>query len=99
MEYQILDQFSEVGDTFITIFTVSVPSLFGMFKSGAHQSLSERRRNNHIKLMIRDMTMANEFRPEHEAVDKPNNNRQETDLPENINSASQDTLSRDTVAL
>ncbi len=49
--------------------------------------------------MIRDMTMANEFRPEHEAVDKPNNTIQETDLPENINSASQDTLPRDTVAL
>ncbi len=55
VEYQILDQFSEIGDTFITIFTVSIPSLFGMFKSAAHRSLSERRKNNHIALMVRDM--------------------------------------------
>ncbi len=55
VEYQILDQFSEVGDTFITIFTVSIPSLFGMFKSASHQNLSERRKQNHIAMMIRDL--------------------------------------------
>ena len=64
VEYQILDQFSEVGDTFITIFTVSIPSLFGMFKSASHQSLSERRKNNHIALMIRDMVTAVSAQPQ-----------------------------------
>ena len=67
VEYQILDQFSEVGDTFITIFTVSIPSLFGMFKSATHQSLSERRRNNHITLMIKDMVTTASTKPPDEA--------------------------------
>ena len=71
VEYQILDQFSEVGDTFITIFTVSIPSLFGMFKSASHQSLSERRKTNHIALMIRDMVTAVSTQPSAGGTSRP----------------------------
>ena len=79
---------------------MSVPSLFGMFKSGAHQSLSERRRNNHIELMITDMTMTAEIQKSE--GDKSSNDAGKTSLPQNTNTnfPSVDTLpSGNTVGL
>ena len=38
----------QVGEAFLTLITVSLPSLFGMLKSDSHRNLSKRRRVERI---------------------------------------------------
>ena len=52
IDFQVLDQFSELGESFITIITVSLPGLFGQIKSEGHKSLQGDQQFNRIKTTL-----------------------------------------------
>ena len=52
IDFQVLDQFSELGESFITIITVSLPGLFGQIKSEGHKSLQDDQQFNRIKTSL-----------------------------------------------
>ncbi len=54
--YQIGDALTDVGETFLTIGTVMLPSLLGMDKSSSHQGLAEQRRDTQILTWLSKIT-------------------------------------------
>ena len=56
LKFNIFEEFSEVGETILTLGTASLPSLLGMLKSSSHQSLSDQRRNSHIRTWLEKIT-------------------------------------------
>ena len=56
LKFNIFDEFSEVGETMLTVATVTLPSLLGLMKSAPHKGLSLRRRESLLRVGIRKMT-------------------------------------------
>ena len=56
IKFKIFEEFSEVGETMLTVGTVTLPSVLGMLKSQTHQSLSDKRRNSHIRIWLEKIT-------------------------------------------
>ena len=56
IKFQIFEEFSEVGETMLTIATATLPSVLGMLKSSTHQGLSDQRRESHIRTWLENIT-------------------------------------------
>ena len=56
IKFKIFEEFSEVGETMLTIGTATLPSVLGMMKSSRHQSLSDQRRESHIRTWLEKIT-------------------------------------------
>ena len=53
VDFQVLDQFSELGESFITVITVSIPSLLGMLYSDGQRSLEESKQFNRVRATLK----------------------------------------------
>ena len=53
---QVFEEFTDVGETFLTIATVMLPSMLGMDKSSSHQELTEQRRDAQILMWLNKIT-------------------------------------------
>ena len=56
IKFQIFEEFSEVGETMLTIATATLPSVLGMLKSETHQELSDQRRESHLRTWLEKIT-------------------------------------------
>ena len=56
IKFQIFEEFSEVGETMLTIATATLPSVLGMLKSETHQELSDQRRGSHLRTWLEKIT-------------------------------------------
>ena len=56
IKFQIFEEFSEVGETMLTIATATLPSVLGMLKSETHQDLSDQRRESHLRTWLEKIT-------------------------------------------
>ena len=56
IKFQIFEEFSEVGETMLTIATATLPSVLGMLKSETHQDLSDQRRESHLRTWLDKIT-------------------------------------------
>ncbi len=59
-KFNIFDQFTNIGDTFLTIGTVMLPALLGVSKSSYHQSLKNQRREEQIMSWLNKITVIRE---------------------------------------
>ncbi len=55
-KFKIFDEFSDIGDTFLTMGTVMLPTLLGVSKSAPHQGLRDQRRDAKIKTWLNKIT-------------------------------------------
>ena len=56
VKFQIFEEFSEVGDTMLTLATVTLPFLLGMTRSTAYQGLSNQRREHRLRAWLDAIT-------------------------------------------
>ena len=56
VKFQIFEEFSEVGETMLTVATVTLPSVLGMMKSTPHKDLSDQRREYHLRTWLDTIT-------------------------------------------
>lgn len=56
IKFQIFEEFSEVGETMLTLGTVTLPSLLGALKSSSHQALSDQRRDSYVRTWLESIT-------------------------------------------
>ncbi len=55
-KFKIFDEFSDIGDTFLTMGTVMLPTLLGVSKSASHQGLRDQRRDARILTWLNKIT-------------------------------------------
>lgn len=56
VKFQIFEEFSEVGETMLTVATATLPSVLGTLKSSTHQGLRDQRRDSHIRTWLEKIT-------------------------------------------
>ena len=59
--FQVLDQFSELGESFVTVITVSLPSLFGLLYSDGQKTLEESKQFNRVTATLKTLINDKQF--------------------------------------
>ena len=61
VDFQVLDQFSELGESFVTVITVSLPSLFGLLHSDGEKTLEESKQFNRVRATLKTLIYDKQF--------------------------------------
>ena len=61
VDFQVLDQFSELGESFVTVITVSLPSLFGLLHSDGEKTLEESKQFNRVRATLKTLIYGKQF--------------------------------------
>ena len=73
VDFQVLDQFSELGESFVTVITVSIPSLLGMLHSDGQRSLEESKQFNRVRATLKRLISDKRFWEEEQNKEKRKN--------------------------